>query len=160
MKFEEYIRKLGVLDTLRDLECKMESEVAKKFNDYLDLARAGELRLDDEVVQYFFSCVADDTYEEKGTRAEITRLAVYGIRSIEGYSEYSNNPSSPYRNYAVSWNDAPIVSACLDWYWTNEGSVCEDDLPHYSLWESGRLEGDDVFCQRVRYQCIAQRIIQ
>lgn len=45
MKFEEYIRKLGVLDTIRDLESKMESEVAKKFNDYLDLARVGVLVL-------------------------------------------------------------------------------------------------------------------
>lgn len=94
MKFEEYIRKLGVLDTIRDLETKMKSEVAKKFNDYLDLARAGELRLHDEIVQHFFSCVANGEYEEKETRAEITRLAVYGIRSIECASEYSNNPSS------------------------------------------------------------------
>lgn len=146
MKFEEYIRKLGVLDTLKDLEDKMESEVAKKFNDYLDLARVGELRLYDEVVQNFFSCVADGEYEEKGTRDEITSLAVYGIRSTECASEYSS-PSSPYVNYAVDWNDAPIVSACLDWYTTNSGSVCEDDIPRYSLWETGRLEGEDVFCQ-------------
>lgn len=147
MKFEEYIRKLGVLDTIRDLETKMKSEVAKKFNDYLDLARVGELRLDDEVVQYCFSCVANGDYDETRTRAEVIGLAINGIRSIECYSEYSNNPSSPYMNYAVSWNDAPIVSACLDWYWTNKGSVCEDDIPRYSLWESGRLNGDDVFCQ-------------
>lgn len=153
MKFEEYIRKLGVLDTIKDLESKMESEVAKKFNDYLDLARAGELRLHDEIVQHFFSCVANGEYEEKETRAEITRLAVYGIRSIECASEYSNNPSSLYMNYAVDWNDAPIVSACLDWYWTNEGSVCEDDLPRYSLWGSGRLKGDDVFCQYDDFIC-------
>lgn len=146
MKFEDYIRKLGVLDTLKDLEVKMESEVAKKFNDYLDLARVGELRLYDEVVQNFFSCVANGEYEEKGTRDEITKLAVYGIRSTECASEYSS-PSSPYVNYAVAWNDAPVVSACLDWYWTNKGSVCEDNLPNYSLWETGRLEGDDVFCQ-------------
>lgn len=147
MKFEEYIRKLGVLDTIRDLECKMESEVAKKFNDYLDLARVGELRLDDEVVKECFDGVANGDYNEKSTRDDVIRLAIYGIRSTECTSEYSNNPSSPYMNYAVGWNDAPIVSACLDWYWTNKGSVCEDDLPRYSLWETGRLEGDDVFCQ-------------
>lgn len=147
MEFEEYIQKLGVLDTLKDLESKMESEVAKKFNDYLDLARVGELRLSDEVVQNFFSCVANGEYEEKGTRDEITRLAVYGIRSMECVSEYSNNPTPPYVNYAVVWNDAPIVSACLEWYSTNDGSVCEDDIPRYSLWESGSLKGDDVFCQ-------------
>lgn len=133
MRFEEYIRKLEVLDTIRDLETKMKAEVAKKFNDYLDLARVGELRLDDEVVQYYFSCVVNCEYEEKGARDEITKLAVYGIRSTECASEYSS-PSSPYVNYAVAWNDAPVVSACLDWYWTNKGNVCEDDLPNYSLW--------------------------
>lgn len=147
MKFEEYIRKLGVLDTIKDLEGKMKSEVAKKFNDYLDLARVGELRLYDEVVKECFDGVANGDYNEKSTRDDVIRLAIYGIRSTECASEYSNNPSSPYMNYAVGWNDAPIVSACLDWYWTNKGSVCEDDLPRYSLWETGRLEGDDVFCQ-------------
>lgn len=147
MQFDEYIRKLGVLDTLRELEYRVRAEVVNRFNAYLDLAREDKLELDDMVVQSFFYEVATGEYDEKCSRDEVVRNAILGIRGLECASEYSNDPISPFVNHEVYWNDAPVASACMKWYYSNEGDLNGSNTPYYSFWEIGDLNTDDVFCQ-------------